>query len=338
MIVSHLLLAALALGPDDAGESKAVYRPEMFQTLINPACSHCVDEARRQAGVLRDDDRVLAWIRGKYDGGAIPYRWFLVPYRVISDTYGVFVYDADADFVRGYPASLDYRFHGWRNGVLVMRHADGTLFDCLTGVAFDGPRKGERLEPIPTIESDWGPWLKAQPGTVAYQMVAKFQPKAMPREPLAESRRTRPDPDPRLDPEARVFGLALGDASDAWPLKGFGAGPDLRHVRVGGQAATLLWDGRTRTCAAFAPEVEGKPGEPVTLALDPSDPEAPWVDKETGSRWSVVGRAVSGPRKGQALRWLPGVMVKWYAWAADYPATALEGRARSVAAAAPAGR
>ena len=41
------------------------------------------------------------------------------------------------------------------------------------------------------------------------------------------------------------------------------------------------------------------------------------MDKETGSRWSVVGRAVSGPRKGQTLRWLPGVMVKWYAWAAE---------------------
>ncbi len=121
-----------------------------------------------------------AWIRGKYDGGAIPYRWFLVPYRVISDTYGVFVYDADADFVRGYPASLDYRFHGWRNGVMVMRHKDGTLFDCLTGVAFDGPRKGERLTPIPTIESDWGPWLKANPGTVAYAMVSKFQPQSVP--------------------------------------------------------------------------------------------------------------------------------------------------------------
>ena len=128
----------------------------------------------------RDDDRVLSWIRGKYDGGAIPYRWFLVPYRVISDTYGVFVYDADADFVRGYPASLDYRFHGWRNGVMVMKHKDGTLFDCLTGLAFDGPRKGEQLTPIPTIESDWGPWLKANPGTVAYQMVSKFQPQAMP--------------------------------------------------------------------------------------------------------------------------------------------------------------
>ena len=28
--------------------------------------------------------------------------------------------------------------------------------------------------------------------------------------------------------------------------------------------------------------------------------------------------------KGQTLRWLPGVMVKWYAWAAEYPKTSIE--------------
>ena len=39
---------------------------DVFQTLVNPACSHCVDEARRKAGELRDDDRVLCWVRGKY--------------------------------------------------------------------------------------------------------------------------------------------------------------------------------------------------------------------------------------------------------------------------------
>jgi hypothetical protein len=38
----------------------------------------------------------------------------------------------------------------------------------------------------------------------------------------------------------------------------------------------------------------------------------------------VLGRAVSGPRKGQTLRWLPGVMVKWYAWAVEYPRTSVE--------------
>ena len=206
MIAMGVMLAALAAGPADGPEPKSLFRPEMFETLVNPACSHCVDEARRKAGALRDDDRVLAWIRGKYDGGAIPYRWFLVPYRVISDTYGVFVYDADADFVRGYPASLDYRFHGWRNGVMVMRHKDGTLFDCLTGLAFDGPRKGEQLTPIPTIETDWGTMAR-RPNPVRSPMrwSRSSSPNRCRSSLLPESRKTRPEPDPRLDAEERVF-------------------------------------------------------------------------------------------------------------------------------------
>jgi hypothetical protein len=324
MITINILLAALACGPSGDKEAKVIFRPEMFETLVNPACSHCVDESRRKAGALRDDDRVLAWIRGKYDGGAIPYRWFLVPYRVISDTYGVFVYDADADFVRGYPASLDYRFHGWRNGVMVMRHKDGTLFDCLTGLAFDGPRKGEQLTPIPTIETDWGPWLKVQPGTVAYAMVSKFQPQSVPKALLPESRQTRPQPDTRLDEEQRVFGLTHGGDSRAWPLTAFGKAAELRRAKLAGQEVIILWDGRIRTASAYAPESEGPKRKPVTLIVDTGDVESPWVDQETGSRWSVAGRAVAGPRKGQTLRWLPGVMVKWCAWAASYPKTSLE--------------
>ncbi len=238
-------------------EPTSVFRPEMFETLVNPACSHCIDESRRKAGVLRDDDRVLSWIRGKYDGGAIPYRWFLVPYRVISDTYGVFVYDADADFVRGYPASLDYRFHGWRNGIMVMRHKDGTLFDCLSGAAFDGPRKGERLTPIPTIESDWGPWLKANPGTVAYAMVAKFQPQSVPKSLLPESRKTRPEPDPRLNAEERVFGLTHKGASGLGRSKRSVEHPDLRQATLSGEKVVVLWDGRRRRRRPMHPKAEG---------------------------------------------------------------------------------
>jgi Protein of unknown function (DUF3179) len=331
MIATSMLLAALASGPIDDKQPSALFRPEMFETLINPACSHCIDESKRKAGELRGNDRVLSWVRGKYDGGAIPYRWFLVPYRVISDTYGVFVYDADADFVRGYPASLDYRFHGWRNGVMVMRHNDGTLFDCLTGLAFDGPRKGERLVPIPTIETDWGPWLKANSGTVAYQMVSKFQPQAIPVTQLPESRKTRPAPDPRLGAEERVLGLSIDGSSRAWPLKSFGRQPEIRTADFGGTKAVILWDGRTGTAAAYAPETEASPAEPVNLTADSSDPESPWVDSQTGSRWSITGRASSGSRKGQTLRWLPGVMVKWYAWAAEYPKTSLESPDRSAA-------
>jgi hypothetical protein len=327
MIVTGLLLTVLGLGSAGGEEAASIFRPEMFETLINPACSHCIDEARRKAGELRADDRVLCWIRGKYDGGAIPYRWFLVPYRVISDTYGVFVYDADAGFVRGYPASLDYRFHGWRNGIMVMKHQDGTLFDCLTGLAFEGPRKGERLTPIPTFESDWGPWLKSSPGTVAYAMIPKFQPQPAPTSVLADSRKTRPQPDRRLESEERVFGLALGGESRAWPLKSFSERPELRQASLGGKKAVVLWDSQTRTAVAYAPETEGDASQQATLEVDLSRSDSPWVDRETHSRWSVTGRAVSGPRQGQALAWLPGVMVKWYAWVAEYPETQVETRA-----------
>jgi hypothetical protein len=325
MLTLMTMITALAAGPDAPPADKILYDPELFKTLVNPDCSHCVDEARRAAGALRPDDRVLAWIRGEYNGGAIPYRWFLVPYRVISDSYGVFVYDPDADFVRGWPASYDFRFHGWRNGVMVMRDKDGTIYDTLTGLAVDGPRKGERLTPLATLETDWGPWLRAQPKTVAYQMVAKFQPMSLPSKESDQSLATRPDSDKRLDPGTRVFGLAVGGASTAWPLKNFGPSFSLESITLGQKRALVLWDGSTRTAVAFAPETDGSKPEPATLSLPPGerDPEAPWVDRETGSHWSIVGRAVSGPRKGEALKWLPGVMVKWFAWSAEYPETTI---------------
>ena len=60
--------------------------PKAFKTLVNPDCSHCRIEAGRRASELRDNDRVLCWIRGYSDGGAIPLRFFLNSYRVISDS------------------------------------------------------------------------------------------------------------------------------------------------------------------------------------------------------------------------------------------------------------
>src|SRR5947209_2844045 len=136
-----------------AAEPPVVARPDAFETLVNPKCSHCRDEAARRAD-LTAGDRALCWTRGYSDGGAIPIRFFLAAHRVVSDSYGVFVYDPDAGYARGFAPSYEFRFHGWRNGVMVMRHADGTLFSCLSGVAFDGPRKGE---PVTTTLAAYRP-------------------------------------------------------------------------------------------------------------------------------------------------------------------------------------
>src|SRR5579872_7057300 len=113
LLLVPLLLACPARAADPPDEPRLVVKPDTFETLVNPNCSHCKDEAKRRAGELRDDDRVLCWTRGYSDGGAIPYRFFLNSHRVISDSYGVFVYDPDAGFARGYPPSYHFRFHGW---------------------------------------------------------------------------------------------------------------------------------------------------------------------------------------------------------------------------------
>ena len=318
-----LLLAAPAAGAQDL-----IARPGAFPTLVNPDCSHCVDEAKRRAGELRDEDRVLCWTRGYSDGGAIPFRFFLNRYRVISDTYGVFVHDPDAGFARGFAPSLDFTFHGWRDGVMVMKHKDGTHYSCLSGRAFDGPRKGERLAPVPTLVSTWGEWVRRYPHAVAYRMFEKYQPADLPGSASAESLKSRGKPDPRLPEGTMVLGVSAGAQARAYPLD-VAARDGLIADDLDGRPCVVFWYGPTRTAAAYRPVAQSPAKDPKTRELKLSRcgkvPTAPFVDDETGSRWDIAGRAISGELKGWTLEWLDGTQVKWYAWAAEYPKTTVHG-------------
>ncbi|HEV3256293.1 MAG TPA: DUF3179 domain-containing (seleno)protein [Gemmataceae bacterium] len=321
------LLPLLAAGAASAAEPPLIAKPEAFKTLVNPQCSHCRDEAKRRAGELKRNDRILCWIRGYSDGGAIPIRFFLNPYRVISDSYGVFVYDPDAGFARGFAPSYDFRFHGWRNGVMVMKHKDGTLYSCLTGVAFDGPHKGSRLQTLPTLMSDWGFWLKHYPHAVAYHMFKKYQPLELPTRTNEDSRKSQGPADKRLPADTLVLGVAEGKAARAYPLDIL-ARATLVREEVDGQPRVILWQSFTKTAAAYRPLAspptkDGGTPRPVTLKVDASVTAAPFTDKETGSRWDIAGRAVEGKLKGWTLEWLDGTQVKWFAWAAEYADTSI---------------
>src|SRR5262245_41583025 len=328
-----LLAASAALADEPRKPSILIPRPDAFKTLVNPDCSHCRDEAKRRAGELRPDDRVLCWVRdtkGQYDGGAIPIRFFLNPYRVISDTYGVFVYDPDAGYARGFEPSLEFTFHGWRNGVMVMRHKDGTLYSCLSGVAFDGPGKGKRLKPVPTLVTDWGFWLDRYPGSVAYHMYDKYQPAELPAKGNEDSEKTRLPADPRLPAEKPVLGVVQGDDARAYPLDAL-AKAGLLHDKVDGKDRVVLWHGPTKVAAAYLgtaspPKKDDGAPRAVTLRADGKVPEAPFVDTETGSRWDIAGRAVDGELKGWTLAWLDGTQVRWFAWSAEYPQTSVYGK------------
>lgn len=316
-----------------AADPIVLARPDAFQTLVNPNCSHCIDESISRADDLRADDPVLAWTRSKYDGGAIPIRFFLNPFRVISDTYGVFVFDPDAGFARGYEPSLDFRFYGWRNGVMVMRHKDGTLFSTLTGRAFDGPRKGQRLKPIATLRTDWGHWQKAYPGSVAYRMFEKYQPVELPEHDNADSKNTRGIVDGRLAEHSDVLGVSVADATRSYPLDALPKGGGIVRDVLAGKELVIFWQPATRTAVAYAASLDGAQGSHVDrLEFDPADnPGAPFVDRETSSQFDIAGRSVSGPLKGKTLTWIDSLQCRWFAWAAEYPQTSVYQPAKSAA-------
>ncbi len=305
-----------------------VFKSDALKTLVNPDCSHCKDEAKRRAADLRENDRVLCWIRGKYNGGAIPLRFYLSPFRVISDTYGVFVYDADAGFVRGFEPSLDFEFHGWRNGVMVIRNKkDGTLYSALTGHAIDGPNKGKRLKVIPTFESDWGAWLKAYPDTVAYKMYPKYQAVDLPTRPSEESVKSRGQPDSRLAAETFVLGVRLGSQTKAYPLSVLEKSGGVLMDELDGRRIAIFWFAPTHTASAYLAQVSthaaDKQRDALTFRADDKNPLAPFLHDPTGSRWDIAGRCTEGSLKGESLGWIDSVQVKWFAWAAEYPQTAL---------------
>jgi hypothetical protein len=323
-----MFVAASAVwGAEATKEPILVASPEAFESLLHPNCSHCQIEANRRKDELRSDDRVLGWMQVQADGyvndGVIPLRFFLNSHRILDDGWGLFVYDPDAGFARGFtPGGGPFRFYGWRNGVMVIKGPDGTLYSSLTGLAFEGARKGKRLQPEPTLVSDWGYWQTRFPQAVAFMMYDKYKPVDLPIEVNEDSRKSRGPADERLPADTMVLGVWDGQHARAYPLELLEK-TGVIHDTANGQPRVIFWYGPTRTAAAYRQPwgTSGLQGDAGWIfTVDPRVKEAPFVDQRTGLHWDITGRALgNGPR----LAWLDSVQVKWFAWAAEYPETSI---------------
>jgi len=311
-------LSRTSVADEKVTTPKLTIRPDLYKPLTEPPCSYCSTQHRK--GFVKDDDRVLAWIRGAHNGGAIPLRHFLAAPRVINDTYGLFFFDADGGYVAAYKKDYGYNFYGWRNGVMVVQGRDGTLWSALTGIAFDGPQQGRRLTRIPSLVTDWQHWLMLHPESTAYDLFdgKKYEMAELPREMSDEATASMGPVDARLPPLTTVLGVEVGDATEAFPIDE----ATERACFTGTVADTpvaVFWYGPTKSAVAFRSTLDGRA---LTFFADEISPEtAPYKDKETGTRWTLAGRAVDGPLKGHELDWVDSLQCRWYAWSAEYPAT-----------------
>ncbi len=296
-------------------------KPGLFEPLTEPPCSYCVNQNLKQ--IVRDDDVVLAWIRGQHNGGAMPLRHFISAPRVVNDTYGLFFYDADGGYVASFKKDYGYRFYGWAGGVMVVVGRDGTLWSALTGRAMEGPQAGAKLDRVPSMLTTWKHWLMLHPESTAYDLFdgKKYPVADLPVNISPDALSSIGDVDQRLDRFSMVIGLEGKQEQTALSLENLGD-RNCRMTSIDGKSVAVFWYGPTKTAVAFVAEVNG---QPLTFYADGISPEtAPFKDRETGTRWTLAGRAVDGKLRGSELEWAPSIACRWYAWSHEYPHTKLD--------------
>jgi hypothetical protein len=322
-IAPAILLATRGLPAEVPSE--VLSKPGLHKSLTEPPCSYCSTQNRKN--FIRSDDRVIAWLRGAHNGGAIPIRHFLAGPRVVNDTYGLFFFDPDGGYVSAFTKDKGYEFFGWSRGVMVVKGRDGTLWSALTGAAFDGPQTGRRLRRLPSMVTDWGHWLMLHPESTAYNLFegTNYPPVELPTAISAEARENMGQVDSRLEPLAMVMGVEAGAGSKAFPLDRAGERACFTD-KVGEMAVAVFWYRPTLSAVAFNSQLEERT---LTFYADKDSPEtAPFKDRETGTRWTLAGRGVDGPLKGKELTWADSVQCRWYAWVAEHPATGVYSAAR----------
>ncbi len=311
---------AAGQGTSEAPVEKILAKPGLFPQLTEPPCSYCVNQ--NQKGLVLPSEPVIAWIRGAHNGGAAPLKHFLTVPRVINDTYGLFFYDADGQYVTVYEKDYGYEFYGWRGGVMIVRGRDGTLWSALSGRAIEGPQSGKKLTRVPSFVTEWGHWIMLHPESTAYELFdgKKYPTAELPTKVSGEALASIGQVDTRLGTENMVMGVEGKEDQLAVLLDGLGERACFRD-QVDGRDVAVLWYGPTNTAVAFFTELDG---QKLTLYADKISPEtAPFKDRETGSRWTLAGRAVDGPLRGKELTWAPSVQCRWYAWSHEYPETRL---------------
>ena len=320
MAICFMLLAPCIGFAENSGETAEIIvaEPDAFAPVTEPPCSYCSTQHRK--GLIRGNDRVLAWLRAAHNGGAVPLRHFLSASRVINDTYGLFFYDPDGGYVAAYEKDYGYRLHGWRDGVMVVQSEDGTLWSALTGLAFEGPQRGARLQRIPSLVTDWSHWMMLHPESTAYDLFDgdTYLVKELPVEMNDMARESMGAVDERLEPLANVLGVEYGDVTMAYVLDGL-AERDCILDTPGDEPIAVFWYEPTRSAVAYNCRLDDRQ---LTFYADPVSPEsAPFKDRETGTRWTLAGRAVDGPLQGAELTWVSSIQCRWYAWSSEYPET-----------------
>jgi hypothetical protein len=228
-----------------------------------------------------------------------------------------------------------------------LRHSDMVMYDRqtetwwqqATGEGIVGEYAGQRLEFIGAPVVSWdtfkhqfhgGKVLSRDTGYPEYKSRYGRSPYAGYDKPGASPWAFfRRKPDNRLPAMERVVALELNDQTRAYPFETLRE-ERVMHDLVGDREIVVLWAPGTASAVDNERIAEGRDvgasgvfdRRVAARALTFEPVEAgQFRDRETGSIWTILGRAVAGPLTGQRLSPIQHGNHFWFAWAVFRPDT-----------------
>ena len=297
--------------------------------LSNP---EFVEADAPEADYLLSTDRVIGL---ELDG-----QWLAIPHNVlwyhevvnldVGDTHVVVSYcpltGSSLVFDRSAAGDVEFGVSGllFNNNLIMFDRSEPTsLWPQMSRRARCGPLTRKPLPMVPAMDMQWQGWKELHPDTRVLRRPPGFgfRYTVNPLGPYEADHDLlffpMPTVDNRLPAKERVVGVPQGsDGGTAYPFSALGADRRLAlHLRAADGPTVVLWDGAAQGAGVYLTSVDG-----VELTMTVQGDR--FVDEETGSVWTLAGRAVSGSMSGQQLAPFPDAFVSfWFAWAAFQPET-----------------
>ncbi len=207
--------------------------------------------------------------------------------------------------------------------------ATETLWQQITGEAIVGDLAGAQLELLPSAIIGWDEFRTSFPDGRVLSRQTGFERRYGINPYVGYSSSSRPflfdgDIDDRFPALERVVGVTVGDADKAFPFSVI-SGPRVVNDTVGGVPVVIFWGSDTADALDTLDIAEGR-AVGTGIAFDrrvgtdvltfTANGDDTFTDAETGSTWSLLGRATDGPLAGEQLDTVVHRNDFWFAWAA----------------------
>lgn len=222
-----------------------------------------------------------------------------------------------------------------RNSDLVMwDDVTQTLWQQVTGEAIVGEHAGKSLTPLASAIVRWADFRDSHPDGQAlssnqlFGLVYGSNPYEF------YSSRDRPynflrgEIDDRFPALERVVGISANGIDKAYP---FSLISEVRvvHDNLAGQEVVVFWGASDTADALDSGLIADAIGIGTGIVYNPvvdgqrltfeASGDTEFVDNETGTTWSILGKATSGELAGEELELLPHRNEFWFAWQAFFP-------------------